>query len=63
MKSMSPFFKMYTDYVNNYDTANDTYMKLKEKKKNFASFLEKQYILPQCAGLDLPVRFFVAYLM
>lgn len=54
MKSMSPFFKMYTEYVNNYDTANDLYMKLKEKKKGFAQFLDKQYANPQCAGLDLP---------
>lgn len=54
IKGMSPFLKAYTDYVNQYDDANALYERSVNKNKRFASFLEKQYTLPQCVGLDLP---------
>ena len=41
-KNMAPFFKTYTTYVNNYDTAFEQYELLLKKKPKFRDFLNEQ---------------------
>jgi hypothetical protein len=50
----APFMKLYTEYVNNFDTANERYEKLFAKKKKFAAFLEQCYNIPEVERQVLP---------
>jgi len=49
---MSDFLKVYTQYVNNYNTALVTLNQLKKNEK-FAHFLQNALKEPKCLGLDL----------
>lgn len=46
--------RMYTDYINNFDTANERYEKLFARKKKFAAFLEQCYNIPEVERQVLP---------
>jgi hypothetical protein len=48
---IAPFLKLYTDYVNNFDTANDLYERLYVKNRKFSSFCDR--LLPEIR-LPLP---------
>lgn len=49
----APFLKMYTEYVNNFDAANDLYERLISKNRKFSQFVDK-VSNPEHGGLPLP---------
>lgn len=51
---MADWFKVYTDYINNYDQAQSTLLRCKEESPRFAQFLHDRSLEPICAmrGLE-----------
>lgn len=49
---MTEFLKVYTMYVNNYNTSIATMTQLLGENSKFAAFVEKMRVNPDCAGLD-----------
>ena len=51
---MADWFKVYTDYINNYDHSQSTLLRCKEESPRFAQFLYERSIEPICAlrGLE-----------
>ncbi|XP_059091707.1 uncharacterized protein LOC131887187 isoform X2 [Tigriopus californicus] len=49
----SPFFKMYTEYVKNFDNAISTINNLYQKNSKFASIMDKIHAMPECRSLSL----------
>ncbi|KAJ3423511.1 faciogenital dysplasia protein [Anaeramoeba flamelloides] len=47
------FLKIYTNYINNYNSAIQTLAQLTTKKRDLAKLLEKQSLLPDVKGLKL----------
>ncbi|EFC44398.1 rhoGEF domain-containing protein [Naegleria gruberi] len=52
-REMAVWFKLYTDYINNHESATSTYDSLIERKKKFAAYIEKQQNNPKCKNLPL----------
>jgi len=50
---LTDFFKIYTEYINNYNNAITTLEKCKKEKPLFAEFLKKLAHHPDCKRLDL----------
>lgn len=57
-KSFAPFFRMYSKYINNFDSVSEKVEKLEKSSKNFAQFLAKVHETPECGGLT-----FTSYLV
>jgi hypothetical protein len=52
-QSAVPFLKVYTVYVNKYNSALETLVECRTKNKKMAAFLEKQTSSARCNGLDI----------
>ncbi|KAG2387400.1 hypothetical protein C9374_001732 [Naegleria lovaniensis] len=57
-KSFAPFFRMYSKYINNFDSVSEKVEKLEKSSKTFAQFLAKVHETPECGGLT-----FTSYLV
>eukprot|EP00095_Tigriopus_kingsejongensis_P002275 maker-scaffold365_size194585-snap-gene-0.22 protein:Tk02275 transcript:maker-scaffold365_size194585-snap-gene-0.22-mRNA-1 annotation:"and ph domain-containing protein 4" len=49
----SPFFKMYTEYVKNFDNAISTINSLYQKTSKFATIMDEIHAMPDCRNLSL----------
>ena len=49
----SPFFKMYTEYVKNFDNAIHTINTTYAKNTKFAAIMDDIHAMPECGNLSL----------
>lgn len=53
MARNSPFFKMYTEYVKNFDTAVNLVNATYQKNQKFAAIMDEIHAMPECQSLSL----------
>jgi hypothetical protein len=59
-KRMSPFLKVYTQYITNFELATKELEKLEKQNKKFVDFLESCYQSPECENGQRILAFLIA---